>query len=137
MLPGFQTSVNGTCVLFLFSGANINTQGKYAIALIMSFFMAFCNEGFAFARKRVLGLPTMKTSLKSVIECFLYGLQMVVAYWMMLLVMTYEAGIFTMLILGLVAGHFTFQMIDNRSKKHHVQDPLISSGTPCCGGSNQ
>ena len=136
MLPGFQSSVNGTCILFLFAGANINTQGKYAIAMIMTFVMAFSNEGFAFGRKRIL-TSHIKSTVKVATECFLYGTQMVVAYWLMLLVMTYEAGIFTMLILGLVSGHFTFQMIENRSKKHNEDPLIVSSGTPCCGGSNQ
>src|SRR3989338_9903824 len=112
MMPGFQSSVDGPCILYLFEGVVVNTQVKYAFAVIGTFFLAVANEVFIWARKKVDTTSALKNPIWIIcIETFLYGLQMVNAYWLMLLVMTYEYVVFIAIILGLAFGHFFFRYI--------------------------
>ena len=69
---------------------------------------------------------------------------MINAYFLMLLVMTYEALFFLMIILGLMVGHGIFQIHlaetkpipNNAGYAPMIQTPDdgISGGSPCCGG---
>jgi hypothetical protein len=49
-------------------------------------------------------------ALPILVEAFLFGLHMLMAYLVMLLVMLYEWAIFISLLLGLTAGYFTMEM---------------------------
>ncbi|CAF4323768.1 unnamed protein product, partial [Adineta steineri] len=73
-----------------------------------------------------------------------YGIHMLFAYCLMLLVMTYDIGIFIALLSGLILGHFIFGIIRIRNRIQ-IQSlttdttPLIdtssqdhSLSTPCC-----
>lgn len=141
MQGGFMSSVNGTCILYLFPGAVMDTPVKYGFGLLGTFLLAFLNEAFVFCRKRLLQTESLATkhALRNGLETILYGAQMVVAYWLMLLVMTYESGLFGMIIGGLVCGHFTFNMLNSSLSKRKSELPLLAeqstvAGTPCCGG---
>lgn len=140
MMAGFQSSVNGTCILWLFKGAVLNDEAKYGLALAGTFLMAFLNEAFTFGRKKILHHPSFaeKHLIRNSLETLLYGIQMVFAYWMMLLVMTYESGFFTAIIMGLVCGHLVFGYLQTRKqdKEALLLPTQLNSGTPCCGSSN-
>jgi Ctr copper transporter family len=124
MQNGFRSSFsNGSCVLWLFEGAVLNTAGKYVAAIIGTFLLAFANEGIRYARARALqekapfkSLATTSPVAKDFLLALGYGLQMLVAYWIMLLVMLYEVPIFVAILVGLMTGYFTFNRIDNRRK---------------------
>lgn len=144
MMNGYQTSVGGMCILYLFKGASVDTATKYAFAIIGTFLLAFTVEGLTMLRK-LIDARFLKDShaIQSFVLAILYGVQMVAAYWLMLLVMTYEAGLFTAIIVGLVAGNFFFRLLGARlHKKFNVEvigHPQgygsISASTPCCAGS--
>merc|ERR1712188_200782 len=112
MMPGFQTATDGnTCMLSLFKGWVVDSPTKYVFAVLGTFCFAFFNEGFVFVRRMYAMRYAHETiALKAPIAVF-YGIQMVFAYWLMLLVMTYEAWIFTAIITGLSAGHLVWSVI--------------------------
>ena len=137
MLPGFQTSFSyGQCILFLFPGFVLNTAGLYALGLLLSFCMGFSNEVFLYARKYLTCFLEGKPKFWRLSLGFLYALHMVLAYWIMLLVMTYEALIFVALILGLGVSHAVFLYIPSpkNNVKRSMDEKLIAGTSPCCGG---
>ncbi|KAG5178417.1 hypothetical protein JKP88DRAFT_201660 [Tribonema minus] len=117
MQNGFQTSfTNGSCVIWLFPGAILDTEGKYAAAVIGTFLLAFGNEGLRWLRTRMAAEqapppPRPPPSLALSVA------QMVNAYWLMLLTMLYESVMFSMIVLGLMAGYFAFNYGDARAAR--------------------
>jgi Ctr copper transporter family len=169
MMMGFQGAYNGnSCVLFLFEGAVVDSATKYAFAVLGAFLMAMMNELLALLRKlyaaRVRAwlersdgdVSPLASMLADVPVALAYGVQMVNAYWMMLLVMTYEMFLFTAIISGLVVGHFLFartlpRVLERRRSRASEYMPLVGKHgsdahdndehgdhghTPCCGGNS-
>jgi solute carrier family 31 (copper transporter), member 1 len=138
MLPGFQNAASGgPCILFLFVGWAVDSPFKYVIALFASFFMGFSNEGFSLLRRRMSIWFHDKTEFLKILTSFVYGVQMTIAYWMMLLVMTYEIGVFLCLIFGLFVGNFVFSLkvLQGTTSKTEKSEPeLLGGTTPCCQG---
>jgi hypothetical protein len=136
MMAGFQVAFGGQpvqpCMLFLFMGFVVNTPVKYVFAIIVSFLMGFMNEGFGLMRKRLSAFLSDKSQFLTPIVSVIYGFQMVNAYWMMLLVMTYEALIFTSLIFGLFLGNVVFNLRILQGKAAKCDTTLIGGTTPCC-----
>ena len=139
MLSGFQVALDDNpCVLFLFRDAVVDSATRYAFAVIGTFLMALLVEllrwtrshtsrrGFGFAK--AWGPLTLDAAV-----CLLFATQMVLAYWLMLLVMLYEGVIFTAIILGLTAGLFATRVLDRRCfpGEEHV---VAAANTPCCDG---
>lgn len=145
MQKGFQVAHGEgvMCLLFLFENWTINTETKYILSILVTFFMGMLNELFVVSRKYVAEKTSTSSLLIKSLNSLLYGAQMVNAYWLMLLVMTYEALVFTAIILGLTVGHFLFGVILGSriasSRKDEQGTALLGTavtGTPCCGGSN-
>jgi len=152
MMPGFQDAFSGgPCILFLFAGWNLDTPLKYSAAVLGTFAMGFSNELLLFIRRQLTRRLAHKPLVIRSTLALLYGLHMVLAYWMMLLVMTYEYVIFTALILGLVAGHgvfsiwlsakdsiFGYELAPAGTEPTHPLDSvkIQAGGTPCCGGAS-
>jgi hypothetical protein len=130
MLPGFQFSFNPTgktaessCVLWLFKDALVNTAGKYAGAVIGTYLLAVVFEMMRAGRARLTKgeapferFKEGKMSALSLdcINAASYIAQMTIAYWLMLLVMLYEAMIFIALVLGLGTGYFAVLRLNRR-----------------------
>eukprot|EP00659_Diplonema_papillatum_P005582 gene5582-8497_t len=145
MLSGFQEAYgdNGFCVKFLFENAVIDTEAKYVFAVLGTMCMGLTIEALVLVRKvytaRYISVHTELPGIGVYVPLsLLYGVQMVVAYWAMLLVMLYETFIFTALIVGLVVGHFLFEVVlARRFPELHatlLADNNPSPGTACCGG---
>jgi len=154
MMLGFQGAFNGNaCVLFLFQGWNLDTPTKYALAVVGTLLMGFVSQALVFARKRYAcrarGYPLFLRMAQSVF----YGVQMVLIYALMLLAMTYEAVLFTALILGLVIGHCVFcvvladtlssglvndssveyrPLVDEKMSAPANEAEIAAAGSPCC-----
>ena len=143
MLNGFQVADGKEkCILFLFRGWNIDNQVKYAFVLIGIVCMGVLNGALAYIRQRIIN-KRKGTSSVLVYQTYLsilYGINIVLAYWLMLLVMTYETGVFIALIFGLVIGHFIFGYIIARNSLSAANTSLINNcayqsqfdNTPCC-----
>ncbi|CAF3172105.1 unnamed protein product [Rotaria sp. Silwood2] len=142
MQNGFQFATHEDhCILFLFRGWNVNNHIKYAFMIIGVFGMGLLNGALNYIRHRLNENYREDSSLllNQIYLSLIYGIQVVLAYWIMLLVMTYESGIFISVIFGLVIGYFIFGYIQakNRLSKNNVsltnaiydnQDSHI----PCC-----
>jgi copper transporter 1 len=147
MQNGFQLATgNETCILFLFRGWNVDSSLKYAFMIIGVICMGLLNGALAYARHHLMNHAKYTSSLliHQLWLTLVYGIQIVLAYWMMLLIMTYETGIFIALVLGLVIGYFIFGYIQARTHPSvNGREPKIDStyhnqfsNTPCCQTTN-
>eukprot|EP00047_Mylnosiga_fluctuans_P001934 m.222472 g.222472 ORF g.222472 m.222472 type:complete len:193 (-) comp10768_c0_seq1:203-781(-) len=159
MMNGYQSSENGYCVLYLFQNAVVDTRVKYAFALLGSMWLGMAVELLRVARtvlaRRLEGkVPNIVADL---LEGLLYAVQMMVAYWLMLLVMLYEYGIFIFILLGLGLGRLCSRRIERAclestactckdkeatgchckaSQAGKLPYLLAEGGSPCCGDSS-
>ena len=137
MLPGFQRTEGGPCVLYLFQGAVVNTRGKYVVAVLATIAMGVCMELIRQFRSNVRTKMTKTRSpplLIDSVSALLFGAQMIIAYWMMLVAMLYESGLFVSLIVGLAVGHMLSLTLQRRQGTSEETQPLYAS--PCCGESD-
>nr|CCA18015.1 conserved hypothetical protein [Albugo laibachii Nc14] len=118
MLNGFQSSVHGSCIRLFFFPWVLNSQVKYAFGFIGIFLIAVGNEYLAKCREQLRRHVMMSGKSSShrrkwtLVLATLYMIQMVVAYFAMLVVMTYETGLFIALILGFGAGFLFFKKLE-------------------------
>ncbi|KAL3667145.1 hypothetical protein V7S43_008084 [Phytophthora oleae] len=122
MFNGFQTSIHGSCVMLLFQPWVLNSGVKYAFGFIGCFLIALFNEslvkGREAVRQRLLAARKLRPHDKfHKMQCkatlaVLYMIQMTIAYFAMLVVMTYETGLFVALIAGFGAGFLLFKNLD-------------------------
>ncbi|ETK91580.1 hypothetical protein L915_04883 [Phytophthora nicotianae] len=122
MFNGFQTSIHGSCVMLLFQPWVLNSGVKYAFGFIGCFLIALLNEslvkGREVVRQRLLVARKLRPHDKlHKMQCkamlaVLYMIQMTIAYFAMLVVMTYETGLFVALIAGFGAGFLLFKNLD-------------------------
>ena len=134
MQGGFQTTLSsGSCIIFLFPGFILDTPAKYALGIALAFSFGVFNEVLLFLRRFVAAKIADKSPVWRLSLGLIYGVHMILAYWMMLLVMTYETLLFFAIVFGLIAGHIGFQFVPQG--KNPATQP-INGSTPCCGGSN-
>ncbi|KAG7386199.1 hypothetical protein PHYPSEUDO_000520 [Phytophthora pseudosyringae] len=122
MFNGFQTSIHGSCVMLLFQPWVLDSGVKYAFGFIGCFLIALLNEslvkGREVVRQRLLAARKLRTHDKfHKMQCkatlaVLYMVQMTIAYFAMLVVMTYETGLFVALIAGFGTGFLLFKSLD-------------------------
>jgi len=107
MYMGFTTgmSSDGMCALFLFPEWTLDTSAKSAFAWLGAFGMACSVEGLAYFRKRHLRAVCSNPRTRRALGTLLHMLQATIAYWCMLLVMTYSALLFTAVVLGFTFAH--------------------------------
>mmetsp|Transcript_70090 Transcript_70090/g.186744 ORF Transcript_70090/g.186744 Transcript_70090/m.186744 type:complete len:113 (-) Transcript_70090:14-352(-) len=112
----------------------------------MSFLRDTAANEKRFMRKKFRGRTTVQDDL---IRSSLYGLQMIIAYFLMLVAMLYESFLFMTLVAGLIAGHFVNlrrsqspDTLDERGESlweepvnYNGHAGMASGRTPCCGGS--
>lgn len=143
MLNGWQFAgkASNACVLWLFEGAGVTSEGKYAGAIIGTFVLAFANEmlrynrdklakdGFGFSR----GLTQGSGMKKDLVLTFAFALQMFVAYSLMLLVMLYEYVFLIAILSGLATGHLvSLKLAKSNGAQGKTLPTKTSYGTPCC-----
>jgi F0F1-type ATP synthase assembly protein I len=138
MLNGFQFSLGhaSNCIVFLFPFSQINTQAKYAGAVIGTFLICFAFELFRAGRERMIkqkapfGFLQQQTELTmDMLKAGTYGVQVWIGYWIMLLVMTYEAFIFIAIVIGLSTGYFMVLRVNRVMDRQGSSDKLSTSNT--------
>uniref|UniRef100_A0A914EMR1 Copper transport protein n=1 Tax=Acrobeloides nanus TaxID=290746 RepID=A0A914EMR1_9BILA len=117
----FHTSIDDTV---LFDFWTVKTVGGMIHSCVLVFLMGLCFEGIKFLRWRVevsksLRPTTSKTmryvdkfrSLHHLIQTFLYGIQIVVGYLLMLVFMTFSIWLSLSVTLGAAFGYYLFGYI--------------------------
>ena len=142
MNNGFQPAFGpgSYCVLMFFQGWNVNTEGKYAVALVSMFLLGLLIEAGGYAQKRLAKRISRKPPVHALLHystSLLYGCQMTLAYLAMLSVMLYEIYFFVTLVTGLAIGHAVFSVFlvrrDLKADEVPREDDLAyGSHTPCC-----
>jgi Ctr copper transporter family len=124
---GFQTSFHdGRCVNFLFEDAVLNTRGKYIAAVFGAFALAFVHEAVRFVRLRAAQgnspfsscAATSRSIVRHSATATIYGLQMLLSFWLILLVLQFETVLFAAIVAGLIVGYATFACIDDYASTH-------------------
>ena len=137
-------SESGNCILWLFQGAAVDTLAKYVFTLIGTFAIGVCTELLRYYRTSLPRYVAAKFETspfaQDALQALAYGVQMIFAYAMMLLVMTYESLLIGSVLFGLAVGFF----ITLRLQRAEAGDgaaagalhvPLIVGGhSPCCDG---
>ena len=120
MLNGFQLAHgDNLCAIFLFPDAVVDSRVKYAFAALGAFLLGFLSELLVILQN-VLSVKMAGRSRwggRVLAQTLLYGLQMVTAYFCMLLAMTYEATLFSLVIVGFLVGHFAYLHHKHAQKK--------------------
>lgn len=136
MNSGFQLAQHGhPCVLFLFQGWVLDTPAKYVAGLLGTVVLGILHHGLVslreYAEHRLKKCDPMVVRMA---KSTIYGTQMVVAYWLMLLVMLYESLFFAAVVIGLTLGYFLLYNTPKASSGAHTGK---HGGSPCCGGSSE
>ncbi|CAE7656755.1 unnamed protein product [Symbiodinium sp. CCMP2456] len=138
MMSGFQLGIGNTqpCVLFLFPGWVLDNEARYFAGCFGAFIIPVAIVVLQTARDLVVEKAATKEKgtglLYDAFAAFLFGLQMCLAYFVMLLTMLYEAVLF----LCIIAGFMTSFFILRRAKRRNpgaVEKGSIDC-TPCCSG---
>jgi copper transporter 1 len=122
MFNGFQSTINGACVKLLFQPWVLDSAGKYVVGLIGCFFLSalseFLNKLRPTAHQQLLSKHEHRVRGKlHLLRCkaplaVLYVAHMATAFLAMLVVMTYETGLFLALLFGFIAGFVLFRSFD-------------------------
>mmetsp|Transcript_8235 Transcript_8235/g.15641 ORF Transcript_8235/g.15641 Transcript_8235/m.15641 type:complete len:661 (-) Transcript_8235:441-2423(-) len=133
-MSGFQVldeHNNRPCVALLFEGWELDTEMKFVIGCIGTFFMGVFVEFLVFTRRQVkqrmgVGQNLLEYQLRIVSGgmLLLYLVQVSIGYMLMLVAMTYQVELFLMVVFGLTAGHGVFNM----------GGPVLESAEACCQG---
>ncbi|CAE7704100.1 unnamed protein product [Symbiodinium sp. CCMP2456] len=135
MMSGFQLAVGSTqpCVLFLFPGWVLDSEARYFAGCFGAFIIPVAIVVLQTARDAVVEKAASKEKgaglLYDALAAFLFGLQMCLAYSVMLLTMLYEAVLFLCIIAGFVTSFFILRRIKRRSP---VPEKSSLDGAPCC-----
>jgi hypothetical protein len=130
-MTGFQSvgDPGDPCVALLFPQWVLDTVPKFALGCCGVFLMGLCVEGLVKLRRWINQerLPThsrRRWLFWAVMQLLLYGVQLTLGYFLMLIAMTYEVELFLMVITGLVLGHALF----------NLNGPVLESADACCAG---
>jgi len=106
---GFQDFgvVTDECILWLFTSAVLDTQAKYAGATVGTFFLAFSVDAMNTGRI-VVDKKISSAVWRRLFDFFAYLGQMVIAWAVMLVGMSYSTGLFLAVVFGLAVGHLVF-----------------------------
>eukprot|EP00937_MAST-01D_sp_MAST-1D-sp2_P007772 g7772.t1 len=134
----------GQCLVFVTNSLTMDTRGKLAGGLFVAWMMGILNSILGRARRVVArALPPAGSAMGAAALFALFTVQLMNAYGMMLLVMTYYAGFFFSIILGLALGNTVAQTMGAPSgaqvANKGAAEPLLGGGNgggdivdPCC-----
>eukprot|EP00753_Platysulcus_tardus_P004628 PLAT1255.1.p2 GENE.PLAT1255.1~~PLAT1255.1.p2 ORF type:complete len:174 (-),score=63.95 PLAT1255.1:179-700(-) len=129
---GGMTFVWSTQAQVLFSFWSVSTGGGYFLSLVVIFGMTLLYEWLTsldarrFTKSPAIGDPEsgskpdaeeseMLTMTDRLVNAILYGLQNVLSLFIMLIAMTFNAGYFMTIIIGVTAGHMLFHKRRNQT----------------------
>ncbi|GAX78015.1 hypothetical protein CEUSTIGMA_g5457.t1 [Chlamydomonas eustigma] len=144
-MTGFQFtgSASLSCIVYLFSEWALNTRVKFAFACIGTFLMGVVVPALGAGRRFVWMLheanpaaPLATSTCMMVALVIQYMLQITLGYCIMLFVMTYQAELFIMSVLGLTCGHFIFDVYGRWERSGCTNSGALEdcqkNVDPCC-----
>mmetsp|Transcript_23872 Transcript_23872/g.75162 ORF Transcript_23872/g.75162 Transcript_23872/m.75162 type:complete len:712 (-) Transcript_23872:2695-4830(-) len=125
------------CPNFLYKEWTLDSAAKFVLGCLGAVLMGFLTELLTFSRRKIRGgswrWDLALDPLLDVVRCnkdrvvnlslaCLYGLQVTIAYFDMLIAMSYCSELFGALVVGLILGHFCF----------NVENSVGETVDPCC-----
>ncbi|KAK3260007.1 hypothetical protein CYMTET_31022 [Cymbomonas tetramitiformis] len=132
-MSGFQTiettTSNDPCVVVLFEEWKLDSNAKFIGACFGTIVLGIVVEFIMYIRRRLAshrdtGKSWRMQLLITAGIVTLYGVQLTLGYFMMLITMTYQVELFCMVIVGLMLGHMAF----------NTKGPISEKAEPCCVG---
>eukprot|EP00656_Telonema_subtile_P047851 TRINITY_DN5552_c0_g1_i1.p1 TRINITY_DN5552_c0_g1~~TRINITY_DN5552_c0_g1_i1.p1 ORF type:complete len:571 (-),score=104.23 TRINITY_DN5552_c0_g1_i1:481-2193(-) len=142
------------CIILLFESWKLDSSVKFWFGCVGTVAMGILLEALIFSRRLAASMLVAKTPVRGALGIIrtqgilglLYGAQLTVGYFLMLIVMTYSAPLFMAVLFGLVLGHIIFALVTATQQKnaralHELEEVLpqrssftrIPDGaTPCC-----
>ena len=133
---GFEWEGN-TCIVYLFPSWVISSRGKLVGACFGTVFLGIFVEWIVRQRSHMMK-KVESAPAKLAISALFYSTQLVFAYTLMLLIMTYSGPLVLSVILGLVLGHvmcnWNSYMGSDREELKDRRPKATAAGnsTPCC-----
>ncbi|KAG1679686.1 hypothetical protein FOA52_006205 [Chlamydomonas sp. UWO 241] len=116
-MTSFQTSSKhaSPCVIYLFPTWVLNSGGKFAIACIGTVFLGVAVSALAFGRAHVMSIQInpkvqVQRAAKLVAVVAMFFTQIMFAYALMLVAMSFQVELFLMVVVGLALGHAIFSI---------------------------
>lgn len=113
-MNGF-TWQGSACVIYLFQSWVLTTPGKFVLAAIGSILLGIALECVLWKRKSVYAMPSGTRRL--CLSALIYGLQLSMGYFIMLVIMTYSGPLFICTVGGMMIGHVIFNAQDSFMKQ--------------------
>lgn len=149
-MDGFRTGGDGfqPCLVVLFRGWVISSTGQLAGYCVLSLFMGAAVELIVAARRRLATGDAQKATSKAAqaADAALYGAQLLLGYWLMLIAMTYQGELFACVILGLLLGYAALNRpaqgapvsgsAEACCRSHTVRDGVAMAAFDSAGGAN-
>eukprot|EP00039_Didymoeca_costata_P019369 m.337270 g.337270 ORF g.337270 m.337270 type:complete len:191 (-) comp18088_c0_seq1:143-715(-) len=129
------------CLIFIFNDFILNTKAKYIGAIVLTIVFSIIVDMLRLlSQKYAERYGNSPSFLDAVVMAGVYMVQMVIAYFLMLIVMLFDSGLFAAVILGLGLGRLISLQITASSRGTDGEtQPLInstknlaSSNSPCC-----
>ncbi|KAL7514166.1 hypothetical protein ACHAXN_013268 [Cyclotella atomus] len=106
--------IGSTCVIYLFPQWVLSTPGKFALGCLGSILFGILLEYVLWKRRVVYTMSPGRRRL--VLSVLVYGLQLTMGYFIMLVIMTYSGPLFVSVVGGMMMGHATFNAQDSFMK---------------------
>ncbi|KAL7520410.1 hypothetical protein ACHAWX_005135 [Stephanocyclus meneghinianus] len=103
--------IGSTCVIYLFPQWILSSPGKFAAACIGSILFGILLEFVLWKRRSVYIMKPGRRRL--ILSVLVYGLQLTMGYFVMLVVMTYSGPLFVCTVGGMMLGHTLFNAQDS------------------------
>lgn len=120
-----------TCVVYLFKSWVITTRAVFVIACIFTVVFGIAVE--IIIKQRSLFVERLsEPKQKLLVSAFLYAIQLISGYFIMLVVMTYSAPLVISVVVGLTAGHVFVNLDAIRGGNKGIKLHTSGGTTPCC-----
>jgi hypothetical protein len=110
--------IGSTCVIYLFPQWVLSTPGKFALGCLGSILFGILLEYVLWKRRLVYTMSPGRRRL--ILSVLVYGLQLSMGYFIMLVIMTYSGPLFVSVVGGLMMGHAIFNAQDSFMKWRDV-----------------
>ncbi len=116
---------------FLFKPLTTSHIGVYIVFLIVAFLMALALDSISYVHFMFKNHPRLNPAVKIGGSVLIYFFQTILAFWVMLLVMSYNALMIVSIILGLSVGYsiFGLKKLNDKARMMDCSDVVHEK---CC-----